>query len=143
MTKSNMQRMIGLLLLCLVTTARADLFVIVHAGNPAADMTKDQVERLFMMKTKRFDNGDPAEPVSQPESSPVREKFNDKVLQRNEQQLKYSWSRKMFAGGDKPPPVVGADSEVESFVAANKGGIGYLGVAPKGDNVKVVLRLKD
>ena len=133
---------IGLLLLLGAASAQADLFVVVHAENPVADMTAEQIERLFLMKAKRFDNGDPAEPVSQTENSKPREKFNAEVLQRNEQQLKYYWSRKMFSGGDKPPPVVGGDAEVENFVAAHKGGIGYLGVAPKSSNVKVVLRLK-
>lgn len=130
------------MLLLLVGTVRADLFIIVNADNAATAMTADQIERIFLMKAKRFANGDPVEPVNQAEQVDAREQFNDQVLQRNEQQLKYYWSRKMFSGGDKPPPVVGGNAEVENFVAANKGGIGYLDVAPKNPGVKVVLRLK-
>lgn len=142
--KKNVQRFIWIMLIGLLAgTARADVYVIVNVANSASALSPEQIERLFLLKSKRFESGEAAEPVNQTEQAAVRERFNDKVLGRTEAQLKYYWSRKMFAGGDKPPPVVGADSEVESFVATNKGGIGYLGVAPKGDNVKVVLRLKD
>ena len=97
------------LLLCSLA-AQADLYVIVNAENPATAMTAEQIERLFLMKAKRFDNGDAAEPVNQAEASKPREKFNAHVLKRSIQQLKYYWSRKMFSGSDKPPPVVGGDA---------------------------------
>lgn len=130
-------------LLCCSLAAQADLFVIVNVDNPVTAMTADQIERLFLMKAKRFESGEAAEPVNQPETSKARAAFNAKVLRRNEQQLKYYWSRKMFSGSDKPPPIVGGDTEVETFVAATKGGIGYLGAAPTNAAVKTVLRLKD
>lgn len=143
MNMMSARRWLAAGLLCCSLTAQADLFVIVHAENPVTAMTADQIERLFLMKAKRFDGGDAAEPVNQAEASKARATFNAKVLKRNEQQLKYYWSRKMFSGSDKPPPIVGGDAEVEAFVAANKGGIGYLGVAPTHAAVKTVLRLKD
>lgn len=143
MTCKRVHRMLAAMLLLLTSSpAWADLFVIVNADNPVKVMTEDQIERIFLMKAKRFANGDAAEPVNQAENTPVRDHFNAQVLQRNEQQLKYYWSRKMFSGGDKPPPVIGGNAEVENYVAANKGGIGYLDKAPKNPGVKVVLRLK-
>ena len=141
MSKWVAKQLVVLMLLLFTAAAQADLYVIVHASNPVEAMTAEQIERLFLLKAKRFDNGDAAEPVSQSETSKTRENFNARVLQRNEQQLKYYWSRKMFSGGDKPPPVVGGDTEVENFVASHKGGIGYLGTAPKNAGVKIVLRL--
>ena len=130
-------------LLCCAVNAQADVYVIVNAGNPVAALSSDQIERLFLMKSKRFDSGDAAMPVNQDDGAPARQAFNERVLERNEQQLKYYWSRKMISGGDKPPPVVGGNAEVESFVAANPGGIGYLGAAPKQAGVKIVLHLKE
>ena len=127
----------------LTGVAQADLFVIVNAENKAGTMNKEQIERLFLLKSKRFESGDPAAPVNQNESSKVREQFNDKVLGRNEAQLKYYWSRKMFAGGDRPPPIVGGNAETETFVAENPGGIGYLSAAPKDGRVKVVLKISN
>ncbi len=127
----------------LVATAKADVFVIVNAKNPSNVMSAVQIERLFLIKSKRFETGEPAEPVNQPEESHVREKFNEKVLGRNEAQLKYYWSRKMFAGSDRPPPIAGGDGETELFVAEHEGGIGYLSVLPKDPRVKLVLKISE
>lgn len=127
----------------LVGVAQAELFVVVNVDNSAKTMSPEQIERLFLLKSKRFENGDAAEPVNQTESAAVREKFNSKVLGRDEAQLKYYWSRKMFSGGDRPPPIVGGDADVEEFVAEHPGGIGYMAVAPKDARVKVVLKLPD
>ena len=132
-----------LLLGLLVQAAHADLFVIVNNQNSTAALSAVQIERIFLLKAKRFESGEPAAPVNQDEKSAVRSAFNEKVMGRDEAQLKYYWSRKMFSGGDKPPPVLRSDAEVVSFVAENAGGIGYLATAPKDERVKVVLHVKN
>lgn len=136
-------RIIMISLLWLPTAGWSDVHVIVNAGNSTGNLSADQVERIFLLKTKRFDNGDSAEPVNQPEGSKARNRFNSQVLKRNEQQLKYYWSRKMFSGSDKPPPALVNDAEVEAFVAGKPGGVGYVLEPPKDARVKVVLTIKD
>lgn len=123
--------------------ARADLYVIVNKANAIESINTDQLERVYMMKARRFENGVTAEPVSHAEGSKPRETFNKKVLGRTEQQLRYYWSRRMFAGGERPPPSAVNDAEIESFVASREGGIGYLTVAPKDERVKTVMVVKD
>ena len=132
-----------LLTLGLSRAVLADVYIIVNVDNASTALSPEQVERIFMLKAKRFDNGDGAEPVSQYETARVRTQFNEKILGRNEQQLKYYWSRKMFSGGDRPPTVVGTDVDVEDFVAENTGGIGYLSVKPTDKRVKTVLVIKE
>ena len=131
------------LLACVPLATLADVYVIVNAGNSTKSMNADQVERIFLGKTKRFENGDGAEPVNQKDGSEARNVFNDKILRRSDQQLKYYWARKMFSGGDKPPPVVYNGEDVEDFVAGRPGGIGYLLRPPTLKDVKVVLRVKN
>jgi ABC-type phosphate transport system substrate-binding protein len=121
---------------------QVELYVIVNANNSLDSLSADQLERLFLLKTKRFENGESAEPVNQSEGSKARELFNEKVLQRNEQQLKYYWSRKMFSGSDKPPPIAVSNSDTETFVSEHPGGVGYLTRQPQSDQVKVVLTVK-
>ena len=123
--------------------ASADVYVIVNQDNPLTQLSAEQVERIFLLKAKRFENGDGAYPVNQAEGSKARIAFNKLVLDRSDQQLKYYWSRKMFSGGDKPPPVLLSDDDVEDYVAQQEGGIGYLLHAPSQKDVKVVLTVKN
>lgn len=131
------------LLLLMPALCRADLYIVVNKSNTLESITADQVERIYMLKTRRFENGVNAEPIAQSDGSRARETFNRKVLNRTEQQLRYYWSRRMFSGGERPPLVGLNDSEIETFVADHQGGIGYLTAAPKDENVKTLLVVKD
>lgn len=126
-----------------VSVAWADVYVIVNSSNAMQTITVDEINRIFLKKTKRFDNGSNAEPIAQAEGSKPRAAFNQKILQRDEQQLKYYWSRKMFSGGDRPPPAVNSEADVITVVAEKPGGIGYVTVPPKDSRVKVVFQIKD
>lgn len=130
-------------LLFSVSMAEADVLVIVNSSNSLQSMTLDDINRIFLKKTKRFENGVNAEPIALAEGTKQRTEFNQKVLQRDEQQLKYYWSRKMFSGGDRPPPAVASESDVITVVAEKPGGIGYVTTPPKDSRVKVVFQTKD
>ncbi|CBL47303.1 Hypothetical protein HDN1F_37200 [gamma proteobacterium HdN1] len=123
--------------------AWAELFVIVNHANSISSMSASDVERLFLKKTVRFSNGANAEPVAQLENSAPRQAFNRLVLQRDEQQLKYYWSRRMFAGLERPPPVLNTQEDVIKVVSANPDAIGYVTIKPDSDQVRVVLRVKE
>jgi ABC-type phosphate transport system substrate-binding protein len=130
--------------LCLLMPgARADVFVIVNASNSLTEMTMDDIDRIFLKKTKRFENGVGAEPFMQVEGSRPRMLFNSKILGRDEQQLKYYWSRKMFSGGDRPPPSVASEADMITLVAQKPGAIGYVTARPKDARVKVVFHVKE
>lgn len=130
-------------LLLSVSMAGADVLVIVNSSNSLQSMTLDDINRIFLKKTKRFENGVNAEPIALAEGTKQRAAFNQKILQRDEQQLKYYWSRKMFSGGDRPPPTVASESDVITVVAEKPGGIGYVTTPPKDSRVKVVFQTKD
>jgi ABC-type phosphate transport system substrate-binding protein len=130
-------------LLFSVSWAGADVLVIVNSSNTLQTLTLDDINRIFLKKTKRFENGVNAEPIALAEGTKQRNAFNQKILQRDEQQLKYYWSRKMFSGGDRPPPTVASENDVITVVAEKPGGIGYVTTPPKDSRVKVVFQIKD
>ena len=130
-------------LLLSVSWAGADVLVIVNSSNTLQALTLDDINRIFLKKTKRFENGVNAEPIALAEGTKQRNAFNQKILQRDEQQLKYYWSRKMFSGGDRPPPTVASENDVITVVAEKPGGIGYVTTPPKDSRVKVVFQIKD
>lgn len=130
-------------LLCCPLAAWADIYVIVNSANSLQTMSVDDINRIFLKKAKRFDNGENAEPLALAEGSKQRAAFNQKILQRDEQQLKYYWSRKMFSGGDRPPLAVNSENDVIALVAEKNGAIGYVSTKPKDERVKVVFQLKE
>lgn len=140
--KSKLSLVIAGLLLS-VSSAGADVLVIVNSSNSLQTLTLDDINRIFLKKTKRFENGVNAEPIALAEGAKQRNAFNQKILQRDEQQLKYYWSRKMFSGGDRPPPTVASENDVITVVAEKLGGIGYVTTPPKDNRVKVVFQIKD
>lgn len=141
--KTSLAMLFAVVLAALPASALADLYIVVNADNSIDALSVDQVERIFMLKTRRFENDVNIEPLAQPEGSRARDIFNSKVLKRNEQQLKYYWSRKMFSGGDRPPPIASGDSEIIEIIADKPGGIGYMLKPPKNEKVKVVLTIKN
>lgn len=125
------------------SAATADVFIIVNASNSLTSISTEEIDRVFLKKTKRFENGVTAEPIMQPEGSRQRALFNKKILDRDEQQLKYYWSRKMFSGGDRPPPSAATEADVITVVAEKPGAIGYVTTRPKDARVKVVFQIKE
>jgi hypothetical protein len=121
----------------------ADLYIIVNKNNSLTEIGSDQVGRIYMLKSRRFENGVNVEPIAQGEGTKGRETFNRKVLQRTEQQLRYYWARRMFAGGERPPPVGINEAEVETYVADHEGGIGYITMKPKDPDVKILKIVKE
>lgn len=121
----------------------ADIFVIVNKNNDIDMVTKEQIYRIYLRKTKRYQNGVVAIPYSRDEDAKVRSIFNKSILQRSEQQLRYYWARKMFSGGEHPPPIISSEQEVLEIVSDDIGAISYVSKKPDANSVKVVLELRD
>lgn len=125
----------------LVQLAHAGIAVIVHPSAGIDKLSKDEIARIFLGKSKTFPNGKEAIPVNQSENSPVREKFNQEVCQKSPSQYKAYWSRLVFTGKGTPPKDSGTDKDVKALVAANPNVIGYVDSSVVDDSVKVVFEL--
>lgn len=122
----------------LASAAQADAVVIVHPSNATA-LDDEQISKIFLGQTKTFAGGGEAIPVDQKEGA-AREDFGNKVLKKNQAQLKALWARQIFTGGAKPPKELSGDDEVLKFVAATPGAIGYVEAGKANSSVKVVKR---
>lgn len=128
----------SLCLSLLVSAAQADTVVIVHPSNASA-LDDEQISKIFLGQTKTFAGGGEAIPVDQKDGA-AREDFGNKVLKKNQSQLKALWARQIFTGGAKPPKELGGDDEVLKFVASTPGAIGYVEAGKANSSVKVVKR---
>jgi ABC-type phosphate transport system substrate-binding protein len=100
--------------------------VIVHPDLPYSSLERRVVADLFLKKATRWPSGEAARPVDLASESPVRQRFSDEVLGRSVAAVKSYWQQLIFAGRGVPPPELGSDEEVLSFVARHPGSIGYV-----------------
>ena len=116
--------------------AFADVAVIVNPANGNA-IDEGTIKKIYLGKTKSFDDGTKVNPVNQ-DSNSVSDEFNDKVVGKSSSQLNAYWSKLVFTGKGTPPEKLANDQAVIDFVAANGDAIGYIDAAKVTDKVKVV-----
>lgn len=129
-----------LVTLVFTSLAYAETAVIVSAQNANKSLDQDTIARIFLGKSKSFPDGSQAVPVDQALNSSTREMFNDKVLAKNNSQLKAYWSRLIFTGKGTPPKESGSAAEVKDLVANNPNLIGYIDSSAVDDSVSVVYK---
>lgn len=115
----------------------AEYVVIVNQG-VSTDLSQQDVERLFLAKTKTFPDGNTAVPVNQQEGSEIRITFDSRINGKNESQMKSYWAKLIFTGKAIPVRQLGSDQEVLEFVASQPGAIGYINAGNADDSVTVL-----
>ena len=126
-----------------IASSEASYRVIVHRNNPAEQLAAQEVARLFLKTTRRWDSGAAVQPVDQTLNSPVRQQFTRDVLGQTPGQLQEYWLRQTFSGRDVPPPVRPTETAVVDFVRGTEGAIGYVSadlVLPAGVKIVTVVR---
>ncbi len=123
---------LALLLAAVVAPASAELVIIVNPQNPATRMFPSQAAQFFLGGSVLFT------PVEQPENSPLRAEFDQKVLEKSPEQVEAIWSKIVFAAKGKPPKEYKSSAEVKKAVSENVKAIGYIEKAAVDDSVKVI-----
>lgn len=116
-----------------VSSAQAELVVIVNPKSPTASMTADQVANVYLGKDPSF------APVDLPEAAQARADFYKKVAGKDSAQVKALWARLVFTGKMQPPKEVASASDALKFVAGNDKGIAYVEKSAVDSSVKAVL----
>lgn len=116
------------------------LAVIVNAANTAT-ADKAKIKAYFLGTARRWPDGSSVKTVDLPEAHPVRNRFYEGLLGKNEFDMKMYWSTTIFTGAGIPPKSLAEEKEVVKFVKENPGAIGYVGTDVKDDGVRVLLSL--
>jgi TonB family protein len=116
------------ILVCVIAEAVAQqgFVIVVNVGNADADLTVDQLSRMFQKKTTRWPSGGSVVPVDLPEHSPVREAFTQAIHGRTVTAIKAYWQSQIFSGRRVPPVEEATDADVLAFVGAEPNAIGYV-----------------
>ena len=124
-----------------VSSIYAEVAVVVHPGNSTAKLTKSEVKRIFLGKSRKFPNGEKAIPIDQGAGTKSRANFYSSVVKKTESQLKSYWSRIIFTGKGQPPRQEGDDGSVKKLVSSNPNLIGYMDAGSVDGSVKVLLKV--
>lgn len=128
-------------LLPVVAIARPapDFVVIVNAANPATQIAREDLSRLFLKKVTFWSEGLPVLPVDQPAATTIRAAFSHEILMRNVNAVRAFWQQRIFSGRALPPPVRDTADEIVHFVRDNPGAIGYVQPGTElGSGVRIV-----
>jgi len=110
--------------------------IIVHPSNPIADLSLDEVRRLYLGSTTIFDNN---ERVVLLESSADRTRFYRVALGMGEDRLKRHWIGRVFAGqAGSPPQEIRTDDELRRYVATHPGAIAFVRAGDGDRSTKIV-----
>lgn len=119
-------------------SAFANVVIVVHPSN-TAEISRDDINRLYTGRASSFPGGSQAVPINLIDSNSTRNDFDDKVLGRSSSQIKAHWSKLVFTGKGSPPKEVNNDAEVIDLVANNPNIIGYVSKNADISSVRAVL----
>jgi ABC-type phosphate transport system substrate-binding protein len=119
-----------------VTPALAQIAVIVNRSNPVNDLTRADLEALYLGQRTSFANGAPA---VLGEYRPARRSFYRSVLHLSESAVSRHWIGIVFSEGQATPPRSFRDGETaHRFVLSTPGAICFIDLEAVTDDVKVV-----
>lgn len=103
-----------------------EFMIVINQANPTASLTQEEIGKIFLKKSVRWENEQRIVPVDQLEKAPVRESFSLAIHKKTVAAIKAYWQRMIFSGREAPPPEEVSDAAVLKFVAANPGAIAYV-----------------
>lgn len=113
--------------------------VVVNTANPATTMSKKALNDIFLKRTVRWNDGQPAAPVNLDRATAAREAFSRAIHGKGAAAVESYWQGQIFAGKETPPPTRGSDAEVLAFVRGKPTAIGYVSAGtPLGADVRIL-----
>lgn len=110
----------------------------VISNSKMKDLSISQIKAIFLKKIAVVENIEVV-PVSLGARDPLREKFENKILNMSFERLKAYWIKEHYLG-KRPPISMQSVESVKAFVKNVEGAIGYVNAQTVDDSVKVLYR---
>jgi len=117
---------------------QANIKIIANDNVDITSVSKDQLSRLFLKKTTKWDNGVKVTPVDLAGDSEVRQNFTQNIHKKSISAINAYWQKKIFTGKGVPPVELQNDKEVIEFVSSTPGAIGYVSASASLNGVKTL-----
>jgi len=117
---------------------QGNIKIIANDNVDITSVSKDQLSRLFLKKTTKWDNGVKVTPVDLVTDSDVRQNFTQNIHKKSISAINAYWQKKIFTGKGVPPVELQSDKEVIEFVSSTPGAIGYVSASASLQGVKTI-----
>lgn len=114
----------------------ADISIIVHPNNQVI-FDEDNIKRIFLGKTKKFNTDEQALPLTTEKSSTEYMSFTESFLSRSASQYDAYWAKLAFTGRGTPPSSVASDKMLD-MVSKNENAIGFIDSSKVDNTVRVL-----
>lgn len=134
---------LAMLLLSLSGVARADeiLLIIAHPDVPVTTLSRPEINRIFLLKTRAWEDGSLIIPVNREAVSEERIRFSNDVVGRSLRSLSNYWNQMQYRGY-MPPVIQESDASMIAFVRNVPGAIGYVYTDKIPPGIKILARFK-
>ncbi len=138
--KRNVNLLAALLLVAFAIgmAEAADYKLIVHSGVGVTTLNAAAVEKIFLGKKSKWDDGTKIVPVTLAKDSAIHKAFVAEVVKKAEPKFTSFWQQALFTGKGTPPKSFGSEAELVKFVASTKGAVGYVAAGTAVDGAKEV-----
>jgi len=138
--KSIFQKIVFALSMTATSVCYADIAVVLNLAHKGVQLSRGEVQSIFLGIKTQLPNGQPVTPFDQEVSRPIHEAFYRLVASKNTVELNTYWSRLVFTGRALPPTVLGNGQAILSKVESDVNAIGYVDAAlAKAANVQIAL----
>lgn len=117
------------------------LAVIVSKDSNINSISKKELSKIFLAKTKRLPSGEKSIVVENINKE-YQSKFYKSICNKNEKQLKKYWAKMIFTGRAQPPKKIKSISELIVFVKSNKNAISYIPIEHINKDIKIIMEIK-
>jgi membrane-bound lytic murein transglycosylase D len=121
--------------------ACADIVVVGNPDIKASQLTQKQLSTLYLGKPVQVSGKETLTAISQPSSSPTYQKFYQKVVGMNSDQVNQYWSSQIFSGGAAQPATASDSANAIARVESTPGAVAYVdssALANAGKSVKIL-----
>jgi len=129
-------------LLCLISVpsySAAEIIVIVHPESTVSAISKNELKRLFLGKSRRIKGlSKKVQAINLPESDSSRSEFAFLFLRKTKQQLRSYWVNSVFSGKARPPVVATDSTNMKKLVSNDLSAIGYIDKKNLDSSVKIL-----
>ncbi len=117
------------------------LAVIVSKDSKINNISKKELSKIFLSKTKRLPFGEKSV-VVESTNKLYQSKFYKNVCNKNKKQLKKYWAKMIFTGRGQPPKKIKTINELIVFIKNNRNAISYIPFEYINDDIKVIMEIK-
>ncbi len=124
-----------------ISNAYADLYIIANKELPTAQLEKSDIAAIYLLKKKRWENGEDIMPINLPATADGRNHFTAEIFDSTPEKLGSYWDKMLFKG-ETPPVTQNSEQAVIMFVERIKGAIGYVETKPQSSQIKILQQFK-